>query len=166
MNRFPYRDHDNCVKDNPNFARQNQQNMIFAEPMKQHISAVTLLVPDYDKAIAYYVGRLGFRLVEDTLLSNTKRWVVVAPPGSSETGLLLAQTDSQDQREAIGNQTGGRVFLILKTDGFDRDYARFKQAGIKFLEEPRMEPYGKVVVFQDVFGNKWDLIEPLANHPG
>ena len=134
--------------------------------MKQHISAVTLLVPDYDKAIAYYVGRLGFRLVEDTPLSNTKRWVVVAPPGSSETGLLLAQTDSRDQREAIGNQTGGRVFLILKTDDFDRDYERFKEAGIEFLEEPRTEAYGKVVVFRDAFGNKWDLIEPLANNPG
>ena len=117
--------------------------------MKQHISAVTLLVPDYDKAIAYYVGKLGFRLVEDTPLSGTRRWVVVAPPGSSETGLLLAQADSPDQREAIGNQTGGRVFLILKTDDFERDFARFKQAGIEFLEEPRMECYGKVVVFRD-----------------
>ena len=140
--------------------------MISADPMTQHISAVTLLVPDYDEAIAFYVGRLGFRLVEDTPLSATKRWVVVAPPGSTETGLLLAQADSQDQREAIGNQTSGRVFLILKTDGFDRDYARFKQAGIEFLEEPRMETYGKVVVFRDAFRNKWDLIEPLANHPG
>ena len=134
--------------------------------MMQLISAVTLLVPDYDEAIAFYVGKLGFRLVEDTALSATKRWVVVAPPGSSETRLLLAQADSQDQREAIGNQTGGRVFLILKTDGFDRDYARFKRAGIEFLEEPRMEAYGKVVVFRDIFGNKWDLIEPLANLPG
>ena len=134
--------------------------------MKQHISAVTLLVPDYDKAIAYYVGKLGFRLIENTTLSGTKRWVVVAPPGSGETGLLLAQADSREQREAIGNQAGGRVFLLLKTDDFDRDYARFKQAGIEFLEEPRMESYGKVVVFRDAFGNKWDLIEPLANHPG
>ena len=134
--------------------------------MKQHISAVTLLVPDYDEAIAFYVGKLGFRLVEDTALSATKRWVVVAPPGSSETGLLLAQADSQEQIGAIGNQTGGRVFLILKTDDFDRDYARFKQAGIEFLEEPRLEAYGKVVVFRDAFGNKWDLIEPLANQPG
>ncbi len=130
--------------------------------MKQHIAAVTLLVPDYDKAIAYYVGKLGFRLVEDTALSPTKRWVVVAPPGNGETGLLLAQADSPAQREAIGNQSGGRVFLILKTDGFDRDFARFKQAGIEFLEEPRKEAYGKVVVFRDAFGNKWDLIEPLA----
>jgi len=131
--------------------------------MKQHVAAVTLLVPNYDKAIAYYVGKLGFRLVEDTVLSPTTRWVVVAPPGNSETGLLLAQADSPDQRRAIGNQTGGRVFLILKTDNFDRDFARFKQAGIDFLEEPRLEAYGKVVVFRDAFGNKWDLIEPLAN---
>ena len=134
--------------------------------MKQHIAAMTLLVPDYDKAIAYFVGKLGFKLVEDTALSPTKRWVVVAPPGSGETGLLLAQADSPEQRAAVGNQTGGRVFLILKTDGFDRDYARYKRAGIEFLEEPRMETYGKVVVFRDIFGNKWDLIEPLANHPG
>jgi catechol 2,3-dioxygenase-like lactoylglutathione lyase family enzyme len=131
--------------------------------MKQHIAAVTLLVPDYDKAIAYYLGKLGFRLVEDTALSATKRWVVVAPPGSGETGLLLAQADSPEQRQAIGNQSGGRVFLILKTDDFDRDFARFKKAGVEFLEEPRTEAYGKVVVFRDVFGNKWDLIESLAN---
>ena len=132
----------------------------------QHISAVTVVVPDYDEAIAFYVGRLGFRLVEDAALSPGKRWVVVAPPGISETGILLAQADSNQQSEAIGNQTGGRVFLILKTDDFDRDYAKFKRAGIEFLEEPRLEAYGKVVVFRDVFGNKWDLIEPLANQPG
>ena len=131
--------------------------------MKQLIAAVTLLVPDYDKAIAYYVGKLGFKLIEDTALSATKRWVVVAPPGNGETGLLLAQADSPNQRQAIGNQTGGRVFLILKTDDFDRDFARFKKAGIEFLEEPRKEAYGKVAVFRDPFGNKWDLIEPLAN---
>ena len=133
--------------------------------MKQHIAAVTLLVPDYDKAIAYYVGNLGFKLVEDTALSPTKRWVVVAPPGNGETGLLLAQADSANQQEAIGNQAGGRVFLILKTDDFDRDFARFKQAGVAFLEAPRLEAYGKVVVFRDAFGNKWDLIEPLAKQP-
>jgi catechol 2,3-dioxygenase-like lactoylglutathione lyase family enzyme len=131
--------------------------------MKQHIAAVTLLVPDYDQAIAYYVGKLGFRLVEDTALSAAKRWVVVAPPGNAGTGLLLAQADSPNQWQAIGNQSGGRVFFILKTDDFDRDFARFKEAGIEFLEEPRKEAYGKVVVFRDAFGNKWDLIEPLAN---
>ncbi|MDP1701558.1 MAG: VOC family protein [Aestuariivirga sp.] len=130
--------------------------------MKQHITAVTLLVPDYDEAIAYYVAKLGFRLAEDTVLSPTKRWVVVAPPGNGETGLLLAQADSPNQRQAIGNQSGGRVFLILKTDDFDRDFARFKKAGIEFLEDSRLEAYGKVAVFRDAFGNKWDLIEPLA----
>ena len=130
--------------------------------MKQNISALALLVPGYDEAIAYYVERLGFRLVEDTVLSPTKRWVVVAPPGDSQTGLLLAQADSPEQMAAIGNQAGGRVFLILKTDDFDRDFARFKKAGIEFLEDPRLEAYGKVAVFRDAFGNKWDLIEPLA----
>lgn len=130
--------------------------------MKQHITAVTLLVPDYDTAIAYYVEKLRFKLVEDTALSAAKRWVIVAPPGNGQTGLLLAQADSPQQRQAIGNQAGGRVFLILKTDDFDRDFARFKQAGIEFLEDPRLEAYGKVVVFRDAFGNKWDLIEPLA----
>jgi catechol 2,3-dioxygenase-like lactoylglutathione lyase family enzyme len=134
--------------------------------MKQHIAAVTLLVPDYDEAIAYYVKRLGFKLIENTALSATKRWVVVAPPGNGETSLLLAQADSPEQRAAIGNQTGGRVFLILKTDDFARDFARFKNAGVAFLEEPRNEAYGKVAVFRDAFGNKWDLIEPLANQPG
>ena len=134
--------------------------------MKQHISAVALLVPGYEEAIAYYVERLGFELVEDTVLSATKRWVVVAPPGNSETGLLLARADSPEQRAAIGNQAGGRVFLFLKTDDFDRDFARLKKAGVEFLEEPRLEAYGKVAVFRDAFGNKWDLIEPLANQPG
>ena len=134
--------------------------------MKQHFAALTLLVTGYDEAIAYYVGRLGFKLIEDTALSTTKRWVVVAPPGNGQTGLLLARADSQEQRAAIGNQAGGRVFLILKTDDFDRDYARFKKAGIEFLEDPRLEAYGKVAVFRDAFGNKWDLIEALANQPG
>ena len=134
--------------------------------MKQHISALTLLVPGYDEAIAYYVERLGFRLVEDTVHSPTKRWVMVAPPGNSETGLLLARADSHAQKAAIGNQAGGRVFLFLKTNDFDRDFARFKKAGIEFLEEPRLEAYGKVAVFRDAFGNKWDLIEPLANQAG
>ena len=131
--------------------------------MTQHISAVALLVPDYDEAIAYYIGRLGFTLREDTPLSPTKRWVIVAPLGSTETGLLLAQADSAAQRQAIGNQTGGRVFLILKTDDFDRDFARFKGHGVEFLEEPRLEAYGKVAVFRDAFGNTWDLIQPSAN---
>src|SRR5688572_27573295 len=134
--------------------------------MKQHIAALALLVPGYDEAIGYYVERLGFKLVEDTVLSPTKRWVVVAPPGNSESGLLLARVDSPEQMAAIGNQEGGRVFLFLKTDDFDGDFARFKKADVEFLEEPRLEAYGKVAVFRDAFGNKWDLIEPLANQPG
>jgi catechol 2,3-dioxygenase-like lactoylglutathione lyase family enzyme len=131
--------------------------------MKQFISAVTVVVPDYDAAISYYVERLGFRLVEDAPLSPTKRWVVVAPPGSTETGLLLARADSAAQRQAVGNQSGGRVFLILRTDDFDRDFTRFKGQGVEFLEEPRLEAYGKVAVFRDAFGNTWDLIQPAAN---
>ena len=131
--------------------------------MKQHLSAVTVVVPDYDAAIAFYVGGLGFRLVEDTKLSASKRWVRVAPPGSVETSLLLAQAASDEQRRAIGNQTGGRVFLFLRTDDFDRDHAAFKRAGAEFLEEPRLETYGKVAVFRDPFGNKWDLVQPHAD---
>ncbi len=128
----------------------------------QHLSAIAIVIPHYGEAIAYYVGKLGFQLVEDTALSATKRWVTVRPQGSKETTLLLAQADNEEQRRAIGHQSGGRVFLILRTDDFDRDYARYRQAGVTFLEEPRTEPYGKVVVFQDIFGNKWDLIGPLA----
>jgi catechol 2,3-dioxygenase-like lactoylglutathione lyase family enzyme len=130
--------------------------------MTQHIASLSIVVPDYDKAIAFYVEKLGFAVAEDTKLSADKRWVVVMPPGAKETGLLLAKADSPEQNAAIGNQSGGRVFLILKTDDFDGDYARFQAAGIEFLETPRAEAYGKVVVFRDAFGNKWDLIGPLA----
>lgn len=127
--------------------------------MQQTIGAIALLVPDYDTAIAFYVGKLGFDLIEDTHLSEAKRWVLVAPPGSSETRLLLAQADGQDQVHAIGKQTGGRVFLFLHTDDFDRDHARMLANEVEFLEGPREEVYGKVAVFRDPFGNKWDLIE-------
>nr|WP_319384408.1 VOC family protein [uncultured Roseibium sp.] len=127
--------------------------------MQQTIGAIALLVPDYDAAIAFYVGKLGFDLIEDTHLSETRRWVLVAPPGSSETRLLLAQADGQDQVNAIGNQTGGRVFLFLHTDDFDRDHGRMLANDVEFLESPRAEVYGKVAVFRDPFGNKWDLIE-------
>ncbi len=127
--------------------------------MKQVIGAITLVVPDYDEAIGFYTGSLGFELVEDTRLSETKRWVLVAPRGSGETRLLLALADGDAQQAAIGNQTGGRVFLFLHTDDFDRDHAAMTAAGVTFLEAPRAEPYGKVAVFADPFGNKWDLIE-------
>lgn len=128
--------------------------------MKQFISAVSLVVPDYDQAIDFYVGQLGFELVEDTRLSPTKRWVTVAPPGSEETRLLLAKADGETQTASIGNQTGGRVFLFLTTDNFARDFSHYQKLGVSFLETPRREAYGSVVVFEDPFGNRWDLIEP------
>lgn len=127
--------------------------------MKQIIGAITLVVPDYDAAIAFYVGKLGFDLIEDTRLTDTKRWVLVAPKGSTETRLLLAQADGKAQEAAIGNQAGGRVFLFLNTDDFDRDHAAMSASGVEFLEEPRSESYGKVAVFRDPFGNQWDLIQ-------
>lgn len=128
--------------------------------MPQHLSAVSIVVPDYDQALAFYVGTLGFELIEDTRLSDEKRWVLVAPPGSSECRLLLARADGSEQRAAIGNQTGGRVFLFLQTDNFARDHVTMLGKGVNFLEEPRTEAYGTVAVFQDPFGNKWDLIQP------
>lgn len=127
--------------------------------MKQMIGAIALVVPDYDAAIAFYVGQLGFDLVEDTHLGETKRWVLVAPRGSTETRLLLARADNDEQSAVIGNQAGGRVLLFLNTDDFDRDHAAMVSKGVSFLESPRVEAYGKVAVFQDPFGNKWDLIE-------
>lgn len=127
--------------------------------MHQFIGAISLVIPDYDQAIDFYVNTLGFQLVEDTDLGDGKRWVLVAPPCSTETRLLLAKADSPAQTAAIGNQTGGRVFLFLNTDDFARDHAAFLSRGVQFLESPRSEPYGTVAVFRDPFGNKWDLIE-------
>jgi catechol 2,3-dioxygenase-like lactoylglutathione lyase family enzyme len=128
----------------------------------QHLGAVTLVVRDYDEAIAFYVGKLGFDLIEDTAMSEAKRWVLVAPPGSKEARLLLAKADSPEQKTRIGNQTGGRVLLFLHTDDFARDYAAMRARGVRFLEEPRSEAYGTVAVFVDPYGNKWDLIQPAA----
>jgi catechol 2,3-dioxygenase-like lactoylglutathione lyase family enzyme len=122
------------------------------------LALITLVVRDYDEAIAWYCGRLGFELVEDTPVSATKRWVVVSP-GAGGADILLAKAADDAQLAAIGNQTGGRVFLFLHTDDFGGDYRRFKAAGVEFLEQPRDEPYGRVVVFRDLYGNKWDLIE-------
>ncbi len=129
--------------------------------MTKTISLITLVVPDYDAGIAFYVGKLGFELLEDTQLSETKRWVRVCPPGA-ETALLLAVADTPEQKAAIGNQTGGRVGFFLQTDDFASDYAAMKAVGVTFIEEPRHEPYGSVVVFSDPWGNLWDLIEPAA----
>lgn len=128
--------------------------------MKQSIVAVTLVVPDYDEAIAFFVGTLGFELLEDTPQSPGKRFVRVAPPGGTGAALLLAKAANDAQRRVIGDQTGGRVFLFLHTDDFDRDHRRLTAAGIEFTGPPRNEPYGKVAVFLDPFGNKWDLVQP------
>jgi catechol 2,3-dioxygenase-like lactoylglutathione lyase family enzyme len=129
--------------------------------MGLHLSAVTLVVPDYDEAVEFYVGKPGFDLIEDTKLSDAKRWVLVAPPGSKETRLLLAKADSAEQKMRIGNQAGGRVFLFLHTDDFQRDYAALRDKGVRFLEQPRHESYDTVAVFVDPYGNKWDLIQPV-----
>lgn len=127
--------------------------------MTQFIAAITLIVPDYDQGIAFYVGLMGFELIEDTPLSEDKRWVLVAPPGSTETRILLARAANEAQEEVIGEQAGDRVFLFLETYDFESDFAIMQRAGILFLEQPREEPYGKVVKWRDPFGNKWDLIE-------
>jgi len=127
--------------------------------MRQHLSLTTVVVRDYDEAIAFFVDKLGFELREDTRLDEEKRWVVVAPPGSTESAILLAKAANPDQAQAIGNQSGGRVFLFLATDDFNRDYQAFRERGVKFLREPRHEPYGTVAVFEDLYGNRWDLIE-------
>ena len=128
--------------------------------MTQKIATLSLLVADYDDAIAFYRDLLGFSLVADTPLGPGKRWVLVAPPGNSGARLLLAQADSAEQRAAVGNQAGGRVMLFLETDDFAREYASMVAKGVTFLEAPRHEAYGSVAVFADLYGNKWDLIEP------
>lgn len=127
--------------------------------MPQSIGAIALLVDDYDQALQFYTRQLGFHLVEDTDLGEGKRWVMVAPPGSTESRLLLAKAASPQQGRRVGDQTGGRVFLFLHTDDFWRDYHAMKVRGVQFTESPRDEPYGTVVVFQDLYGNKWDLLE-------
>jgi len=128
--------------------------------MQQHIAHLTLVVKDYDEAIAFYTQQLSFTLVEDTVLSETKRWVRVAPPGSNGCCLLLAKAADEAQESRIGNQTGGRVFLFLYTDDLERDYQQMKAKGVTFVREPVREAYGSVAVFQDLYGNLWDLLEP------
>jgi len=127
--------------------------------MPQHIGAFALLVRDYDEALAWYTGVLGFTPIADTPQGEGKRWVTVSPPGAKETQLLLAKAATPQQTTQIGCQAGGRVFLILNTDDFRRDHAAYTAAGVKFLEEPRQEEYGTVAVFEDLYGNKWDLLQ-------
>ena len=129
--------------------------------MTQHLSAIALLVTDYDEAIAHYVGVLGFELLEDTEMGGGKRWVRVRPPGGG-TALLLAKAANEEQKNRVGDQTGGRVFLFLDTDDFDRDHAAYSAKGVTFENAPREEPYGKVAVFRDLYGNRWDLVERKA----
>lgn len=130
------------------------------EPLTMRLSLVTLVVDDYDRAIDFYCRRLGFHLAEDTALSESKRWVVVKPQPDAAMGLLLAQADGEDQKAAIGNQTGGRVGFFLDVSDFPAAHNRMRAAGVLFEEEPRHEPYGTVAVFRDLFGNRWDLIGP------
>lgn len=127
----------------------------------RRIALVTLVVDDYDEAIRFYTDALGFRLAEDTPRPDGSRWVVVEPGAAqSGTGLLLARAKDDDQRARIGDQAGGRVGFFLHTDDFARDHARMTAAGVTFLEEPRHEPYGSVAVFRDLYGNRWDLLQP------
>lgn len=129
--------------------------------MNQKIAQISLLVKDYDEAIHFYIEKLNFQIMEDTKLSETKRWLVIAPRGNSSCNLLLAKASGEEQISRIGNQTGGRVFLFLYTDDIDRDYKNLKENAVDIKKEPRIEPYGKVMVFSDLYGNLWDLIEPI-----
>jgi catechol 2,3-dioxygenase-like lactoylglutathione lyase family enzyme len=134
--------------------------------VKQSIVHIALVVRDYDEAIAFYIEKLHFTLIEDTYQSEQdKRWVVVSPPGSTGTTLLLAKASKPEQQPFIGNQTGGRVFLFLNTDDFCRDYNEMVAKGIKFVRAPKEETYGLVAVFEDLYGNLWDLLQINANHP-
>jgi len=134
--------------------------------VKQSLGLLSLVVREYDEAIAFYVGTLGFALVEDTEVpEQAKRWVVVAPPGATETRLLLARAANPEQTGRVGNQTGGRVFLFLYTDDFERDYRAYKAKGVMFVREPKEEPYGTVAVFKDLYGNLWDLLQPRSRQP-
>lgn len=133
--------------------------------MKQSIVHVALVVKDYDEAIDFYTRKLNFTLIEDTYQpEQNKRWVVVAPPGSTGTTLLLAKASTEAQQSVVGNQTGGRVFLFLSTDDFWRDYKDMIAKGIKFVREPKTEAYGTVAVFEDLYGNLWDLLELNQDH--
>lgn len=133
--------------------------------MKQVLGLVSIVVGDYDEALAFYVGVLGFERIEDTEVPEQgKRWVVVRPPGAGQTALLLARAATPEQSDRVGSQTGGRVFLFLYTDDFERDYARYRERGVEFVRPPRDEPYGRVAVFRDLYGNLWDLLQPSSAH--
>lgn len=134
--------------------------------MYQRIAHIALVVDDYDEAIEFYTKKLDFQLLEDTKLSDEKRWVVIAPNGAKECSLLLAKASNERQTAFVGDQTGGRVFLFLFTDNFWRDYEKLKSRDIKFVRPPEDLEYGTVAVFEDLYGNMWDLIEPTKNNKG
>ena len=127
--------------------------------MKQHVAHFALVVNDYDEAISFYTQKINFNLIEDTVLSETKRWVLVAPKGSTECCILLAKAANEEQKSRVGNQTGGRVFMFLHTDDFWRDYNAMLANDVKFVRPPVEEAYGTVAVFEDLYGNMWDLLE-------
>lgn len=134
--------------------------------MYQRIAHIALVVKEYDEAINWYTENLGFQLIEDTPLDKVKRWVIMKPPGAKECCLLLARAANEKQLRAIGNQTGGRVFLFLHTDNFWRDYQAYKDCGINFVRPPHEFDYGTVAVFEDLYGNMWDLIQPQDSNKG
>ncbi len=134
--------------------------------MKQRIAHIALVVKDYDEAIAFYTKKLDFELLEDTKIDSLKRWVVIAPPGAKECCLLLAKAANEKQLASVGNQSGGRVFLFLFTDNFWRDYDKMIERKVNFVRPPKQEPYGMVAVFEDLYGNLWDLLEPNEQNKG
>ena len=132
----------------------------------QRIAHIALVVKDYDEAIRFYTEKLNFILIEDTALTDSKRWVLIAPPGAKECCLLLAKAVNERQEASIGNQAGGRVFLFLHTNNFENDYKQMVEKGIRFIRQPAKEAYGTVAVFEDLYGNLWDLIEPNDQNKG
>ncbi|WEK48575.1 MAG: VOC family protein [Candidatus Kaistia colombiensis] len=134
-------------------------------PGQRRLAALALVVRDYDEAIAWYRDRLGFVCIEDTPLGEGKRWVLMAAGEAAETQILLARARGDEQQQAVGHQSGGRVFLFLHSDDFERDFAALRARGVLFLEAPRHEPYGIVAVFEDLYGNKWDLLQPGPCRP-
>lgn len=132
--------------------------------MDIQIKHIALLVNDYDEAIAFYTQKLNFNLIEDTPISEHQRWVLVGPKGTSNFSLLLSKASTEIDKRAIGNQAGGKVLFIMHTDNIDRDFNQYKKKGVTFVQDPKNQPYGKVAIFKDLYGNLWDLIEPSKNN--
>lgn len=132
--------------------------------MSQQLAYFSILVNDYDEALAFYVGKLGFKLVEDTILSPEKRWVVLIPPGANETGILLAKASNEEQKSMVGKQAGGRVWLFLFTSDFWNDFKLYQSRGVEFVRQPVVEAHGTVAVFKDLYGNLWDFIQPSVGN--